>query len=44
MLAMGLLFQVPIAIIAVTRAGIITPRQLRARKRALRPGAVAWEQ
>jgi sec-independent protein translocase protein TatC len=92
MLAMGLLFQVPVAIIAVTRAGIITPRQLRrnrryavaacaalaaflpgdaitmlletlplyllfelgvlladiadrrARKRALQPGAVAWEQ
>jgi sec-independent protein translocase protein TatC len=92
MLAMGLLFQVPVAIIAVTRAGVITPRQLRrnrryavaacaavaaflpgdaitmlletlplyllfelgvlladiadrrARKRALQPGAVAWEQ
>ena len=92
MLAMGLLFQVPIAIIAITRAGMITPRQLRrnrryavaacaalaaflpgdaitmlletlplyllfelgvlladvadrrARKRALQPGAVAWEQ
>ncbi len=92
MLAMGLLFQVPIAIIAVIRAGIVTPRQLRrnrryavgacaalaaflpgdaitmlletlplyllfelgvlladiadrrARKRALQPGAVAWEQ
>jgi sec-independent protein translocase protein TatC len=29
MLAMGLLFQVPVAIIAVTRAGLITPRQLR---------------
>jgi sec-independent protein translocase protein TatC len=91
-LAMGLLFQVPIAIIAVTRAGVITPRQLRrnrryavaacaalaaflpgdaitmlletlplyllfelgvlladvadrrARRRALQPGAVAWEQ
>jgi sec-independent protein translocase protein TatC len=92
MLAMGLLFQVPVAIIAVTRAGLITPRTLRrnrryavaacaalaaflpgdaitmlletlplyllfelgvlladiadrrARKRALQPGAVAWEQ
>ena len=92
MLAMGLLFQVPIAIIAVTRAGLITPRRLRrnrryavaacaalaaflpgdaitmlletlplyllfelgvlladiadrrARKRALQPGVVAWEQ
>jgi sec-independent protein translocase protein TatC len=92
MLAMGLLFQVPIAILAITRGGIITPRQLRrhrryaiaacaalaaflpgdaitmlletlplyllfelgvlladivdrrARKRALHPGAVAWEQ
>src|SRR5262249_4322711 len=29
LLAMGLLFQVPVAIIAVTRAGIVTPRQLR---------------
>ena len=27
-LAMGLLFQVPVAILAITRAGIITPRQL----------------
>jgi sec-independent protein translocase protein TatC len=33
MLAMGLLFQVPIAIIAVTRAGIVTPRQLRRNRR-----------
>jgi sec-independent protein translocase protein TatC len=33
MLAMGLLFQVPVAIIAVTRAGIITPRQLRRNRR-----------
>jgi sec-independent protein translocase protein TatC len=33
MLAMGLLFQVPIAIIAVTRAGVITPRQLRRNRR-----------
>ena len=33
LLAMGLLFQVPVAIIAVTRAGIITPRQLRRNRR-----------
>ncbi len=33
MLAMGLLFQVPVAILAVTRAGIITPRQLRRNRR-----------
>jgi sec-independent protein translocase protein TatC len=33
MLAMGLLFQVPVAIIAVTRAGLITPRQLRRNRR-----------
>jgi sec-independent protein translocase protein TatC len=33
MLAMGLLFQVPVAIIAVTRAGIVTPRQLRRNRR-----------
>jgi sec-independent protein translocase protein TatC len=33
MLAMGLLFQVPIAILAITRAGIITPRQLRHNRR-----------
>jgi sec-independent protein translocase protein TatC len=33
MLAMGLLFQVPVAIIAVTRAGIVTPRQLRHNRR-----------
>ena len=33
MLAMGLLFQVPVAIIAVTRAGVITPRQLRRHRR-----------
>jgi sec-independent protein translocase protein TatC len=33
MLAMGLLFQVPVAILAVTRAGIITPRQLRRHRR-----------
>ena len=33
MLAMGLLFQVPLAIIAVTRAGLITPRRLRRNRR-----------
>jgi sec-independent protein translocase protein TatC len=33
LLAMGLLFQVPVAIIAVTRAGLITPRQLRKNRR-----------
>jgi sec-independent protein translocase protein TatC len=33
LLAMGLLFQVPVAIIAVTRAGVITPRQLRHNRR-----------
>lgn len=33
LLAMGLVFQVPVAIIAVTRAGIVTPRQLRRNRR-----------
>lgn len=33
LLAMGLLFQIPVAIIAVTRAGLITPRQLRHNRR-----------
>lgn len=33
LLAMGLLFQVPVAILAVTRAGIITPKQLRHNRR-----------
>lgn len=33
MLAMGLLFQVPIGILAVTRGGVITPRQLRHNRR-----------
>jgi sec-independent protein translocase protein TatC len=33
LLAMGLLFQIPVAIIAVTRAGIVTPRQLREHRR-----------
>jgi sec-independent protein translocase protein TatC len=33
LLAMGLLFQVPVAIIAVTRAGLVTPKQLRHNRR-----------
>jgi sec-independent protein translocase protein TatC len=33
LLAMGLLFQVPVAIIAVTRAGLVTPSQLRRNRR-----------
>jgi sec-independent protein translocase protein TatC len=33
LLAMGMLFQVPVAIIAVTRAGMITPGQLRKNRR-----------
>ncbi|HEY7831094.1 MAG TPA: twin-arginine translocase subunit TatC [Solirubrobacteraceae bacterium] len=33
LLAMGLVFQVPVAILAVTRAGIVTPRQLRQNRR-----------
>ena len=33
LLAMGLLFQVPVGILAVTRAGGITPRQLRSHRR-----------
>ena len=33
LLAMGLLFQVPVAILAVTRAGLVTPRQLRRNRR-----------
>ena len=32
-LAMGLLFQVPIGILALTRAGVVTPRQLRRHRR-----------
>jgi len=32
-LAMGLLFQVPVGILAITRAGLITPRQLRRNRR-----------
>jgi sec-independent protein translocase protein TatC len=43
LLAMGLVFQVPVAILAATRAGIVTPRQLRASRRyaILACGAVA---
>jgi sec-independent protein translocase protein TatC len=33
LLAMGLLFQVPVAILAVTRAGVVTPAQLRRNRR-----------
>jgi sec-independent protein translocase protein TatC len=42
-LAMGLLFQVPVAILAATRAGIVTPRQLRHNRRyaILACGAIA---
>jgi sec-independent protein translocase protein TatC len=43
LLAMGLLFQIPVAIIAVTRAGLITPTQLRQNRRyaVLACGAIA---
>ena len=33
LLAMGLLFQVPVGILAATRAGVVTPRQLRRNRR-----------
>jgi sec-independent protein translocase protein TatC len=33
LVAMGLLFQVPIGILAITRVGIVTPRQLRKNRR-----------
>jgi sec-independent protein translocase protein TatC len=33
LIAMGLIFQVPVAILAATRAGIATPRQLRRNRR-----------
>lgn len=33
LLAMGLLFQVPVAVLGLTRAGIVTPRQLRGYRR-----------
>jgi sec-independent protein translocase protein TatC len=32
-LAMGLLFQIPVAILALVRAGVVTPRQLRRHRR-----------
>lgn len=43
LLAMGLVFQVPVAILAATRAGIVTPRQLRKNRRyaLLACGAIA---
>jgi sec-independent protein translocase protein TatC len=43
LLAMGLLFQVPVAILAVTRAGIVTSRQLKHNRRyaILACGAIA---
>jgi sec-independent protein translocase protein TatC len=43
LLAMGLVFQVPVAILAATRTGIVTPRQLRHNRRyaILACGAVA---
>jgi sec-independent protein translocase protein TatC len=33
LLAMGLLFQVPVVVLGITRAGIVTPRQLRRNRR-----------
>jgi sec-independent protein translocase protein TatC len=43
LLAMGFLFQVPVGIVAITRAGFITPRRLRKNRRyaVLACGAVA---
>jgi sec-independent protein translocase protein TatC len=43
LLAMGLVFQVPVAMLAATRAGMVTPRQLRHNRRyaLLACGAVA---
>ncbi len=43
LLAMGLVFQIPVAILAVTRAGIVTPTQLRGNRRyaVIACGAVA---
>ena len=43
LLAMGLVFQVPVGILAATRSGIVTPRQLRRNRRyaILACGAVA---
>ena len=33
LLAMGIMFQIPMGILAVTRLGIVTPRQLRQQRR-----------
>jgi len=33
LLAMGLVFQVPVAVLAATRIGLVTPRQLRRNRR-----------
>jgi sec-independent protein translocase protein TatC len=43
LLAMGLVFQVPVGILAATRAGVVTPRQLRHNRRyaILACGAIA---
>ena len=43
LLAMGLVFQVPVGVLAATRAGVVTPRQLRQNRRyaILACGAVA---
>ena len=43
LLAMGLVFQVPVGILAATRAGVVTPKQLRHNRRyaILACGAVA---
>jgi sec-independent protein translocase protein TatC len=43
LLAMGLVFQVPVAILAATRTGVVTPRQLRHNRRyaVLACGAIA---
>ncbi|HTA05614.1 MAG TPA: twin-arginine translocase subunit TatC [Solirubrobacteraceae bacterium] len=43
LLAMGLVFQIPVAILAATRAGVVTPAQLRSNRRyaVLACGAVA---
>jgi sec-independent protein translocase protein TatC len=43
LLAMGLVFQIPVGILAATRAGVVTPGQLRANRRyaVLACGAVA---
>ena len=43
MLAMGLVFQVPVALLVATRAGVVTPRQLRHNRRyaVLACGAIA---